>query len=485
MSIFNKHLVFKFIGSFRFVLFAQLMIGLIVIAVLNRWMSQNMVWGLVFDKVKVELISKELQIAPPAQDKNLENDYTDFFVRDLISKANKCSVGGLDQDDQKVHGSIHFATLGEFCSSLIKSAEDYRDWKLVKLKVPGKAFSALLRLGKDEWVVVKYSLAGAEDIFLSVPAQSLEDYVAIIWDIRDKVVSSILPVVFTCVVLLSVFMSYSLIRPLEILRDRLITLESKDLAVPIKTKSNFTEFQDFVDVFNALRERLEASFLQASRFSADASHELRTPLTILRGYIERAIADAEEGSVQQIRLSQMSDEIERLILITDKLLLLSRADSGSLPLSLKQINLSDMLNELVMDANIYQDKVKVNAQIENSILWYCDEQLIRQLINNLYTNAINYNKTEGWVNINASQSNDQVTLTVVNSSENISSTSIPRLFERFYRGTESHERSVDGFGLGLSLCQEIARLHKAHLSIDVNASSEVTVTLVFNPQALI
>jgi signal transduction histidine kinase len=484
MKIFNKLAVLKFIGSFRFVLFAQLMIGLIIIAVLNRWMSQNMVWGLVFDKVKIELVSRELQVEPPRQEKNLENDYTDFFVRELISKANKCDGSYSDQLEQSLQGAAQFKKLSEFCSALTQTAAQYKEWKYIKLKVPGKAFSALLRVDKDDWVVVKYSTPGVEDIYLSVPAQSIDDYVTIIWDIRDKVVSSILPVVLICVILLSAFMSFSLIRPLEILRDRLITLESKDLAVPIQTQSNFTEFQDFVDVFNGLRERLEVSFLQASRFSADASHELRTPLTILRGYTERAIADAEEGSLQQIRLSQMSDEIERLIQITDKLLLLSRADSGSLPLSLKQINLSDMLNELVLDANTYQDKVEVTAKIEPGILWLCDEQLIRQLSNNLYTNAINYNKPNGWVKISASHLGDEVILKISNSSENVSPESVPRLFERFYRGTESHERLVDGFGLGLSLCQEIARLHRAQLDIEVNAQSDVTVTLIFDPQAL-
>ncbi len=484
MNIFNKHLVYKFLGSFRFVLFFQLMLGLIVIAFLNRWMSQNMVWGLVFDKVKIELISKELNLQAPRQEKNLENDYTEFFVRELISKAKKCNSPSAFQANDADRLSKDFANASEFCTALYKSADQYKDWKLIKLKVPGKAFSALLNVGKQEWMVVKHSAPGVQDVFLAVPSQSLDDYVTIIWDIRDKVVSSILPVVFICVVILSVFMSYSLIRPLEILRDRLITLESKDLAVPIKTKSNFTEFQDFVDVFNELRQRLETSFLQASRFSADASHELRTPLTILRGYTERAITDAEEGSIQQIRLSQMSDEIERLIQITDKLLLLSRADSGSLSLSLKQVHLSDMLNELVLDANIYQEKIKVTSEIENGLLWYCDEQLIRQLFNNLYTNAVNYNKAEGWVHVSAESQNEQVLVKFANSSENVSVESMSKLFERFYRGAESHERLIDGFGLGLSLCQEIARLHLAQLSIEANEDSEVTVTMVLSPQAL-
>ncbi len=485
MKIFNKNSLIKFFGSFRFILFSQLMLGLMVIWFLNRWMSQNMVWGLVYDKVKVELISNELNIPQVSQDKNLENDYTEFFVKELISKAYKCNSAAFNQSHEVAPVGSHFANLSEFCSSLIKVASQHKDWKLIKLKVPGKAFSGLFVVGKEEWMVVRYTTQNAQDVYLCVPSQSLDDYVTIIWDIRDKVISAIVPVVFICVVLLSLFMSYSLIRPLEILRDRLITLESKDLAVPIQTKSNFTEFQNFVDVFNELRERLESSFLQASRFSADASHELRTPLTILRGYIERAIADAQEGSIQQIRLSQMSDEIERLIQITEKLLLLSRADSGSLFLNLKQVNLSDMLNELVLDAGIFQEKIKISSNIENAILWYCDEQLIRQLFTNLYTNAINYNTSNGWVNISAMGSEDSILVQFSNSSENVSSQSISRVFERFYRGTESHARTVDGFGLGLSLCQEIARLHQAHLSIEVNALNVVTVSLRFSPQALV
>lgn len=484
MSIFNKSLALKFAGSFRFILFTQLMLGLTLIAFLNRWMSQNMVWGLVYDKVKIELISKDLNIDLPIQEKYLENDYTDFFVKELISKANKCDPYDLSQE--KIHPStlLHYSNLSGFCSALIKASSNYKDWKLTKLKIPGKAFSGLLMVGKQEWMVVKYSKTTGHDIFFTIPSQSLDDYVTIIWEIRDKVISAILPVVFISVVLLSIFMSYSLIRPLEALRDRLITLESKDLAYPIQANSNFSEFQDFVKVFNELRERLKVSFLQASRFSADASHELRTPLTILSGYTERAIADAPEGSLQQIRLSQMSDEIERLIQITDKLLLLSRADSGSLLLSLKQLNLSDMLNELVLDAGIFQDKLTITSNIEGSILWCCDEQLVRQMFNNLYTNAINYNKAGGWIKITASSSEERVFVRFSNSSENVTSESLSRVFERFYRGSESHDRMTDGFGLGLSLCQEIARLHQVNLSIEVDALSVVTVNLSFSPQAL-
>jgi signal transduction histidine kinase len=101
---------------------------------------------------------------------------------------------------------------------------------------------------------------------------------------------------------------------------------------PWKSPLIIKEFQAFTEVFEELRGRLHNSFLQSHRFSSDASHELRTPLTILRGHVELGIAELPSGSPAQIRLRLMGEEIERLIDITEKLLLLSRADSDSLKL---------------------------------------------------------------------------------------------------------------------------------------------------------
>jgi signal transduction histidine kinase len=87
--------------------------------------------------------------------------------------------------------------------------------------------------------------------------------------------------------------------------------------------SYYKEFQGFVAVYDDLVNRLNASFIKAQRFSADAAHELRTPLTILRGTAERLKVSHPDGSSPQIEASKMADEIERLIDLSEKLLLLS------------------------------------------------------------------------------------------------------------------------------------------------------------------
>jgi signal transduction histidine kinase len=224
--------------------------------------------------------------------------------------------------------------------------------------------------------------------------------------------------------------------------------------------------------------------MQAGRFSADASHELRTPLTILRGCADQAIEHSQEGSDQQIRLCQMSDEIERLITITDKLLMLSKADAGSLTLKPARCHLSEMLMQLVLDAQSFDENIKITSNIQRSVYWLCDADLIHQLLINLYSNAVNYNVECGWIHIEMFLHKGILSIAFSNPSAKVSSDVIEKAFQRFYRGASEHSRSLDGHGLGLSLCQEIIRLHHGEIHMQVSSDNVVRVSLEVNPIAL-
>ena len=109
------------------------------------------------------------------------------------------------------------------------------------------------------------------------------------------------------------------------------------------------EFKELIDAYNRMLDRLEASFHQATRFSADAAHELRMPLTSLQGQIEQAMRLSGDEPIQ-VQLSQMLDEAGRLSSITRKLLLLSQADAGKLALLRTPVDLSSMLQDDVQGA---------------------------------------------------------------------------------------------------------------------------------------
>lgn len=126
-----------------------------------------------------------------------------------------------------------------------------------------------------------------------------------------------------------------------------VTASGLEQRVPIGTID--VEFVELIQVFNQMLERLQRSFKQSSRFSADAAHELKTPLAILQGELERTLQQAEPGSDVQQRLSNLLDEVRRLSGIVRKLLLLSLADAGQMALYRVEVDLSRLLIDLLED----------------------------------------------------------------------------------------------------------------------------------------
>jgi signal transduction histidine kinase len=226
-----------------------------------------------------------------------------------------------------------------------------------------------------------------------------------------------------------------------------------------------SEFAELIRGFNAMLERLEKSFKQASRFTADASHELRTPLTILQGQIEQAMTQVEAGSAMQTTLGSILDEVRRLSSISRKLLLLSQADAGRLRLQRTRVNLSTELEGLVEDSKMLESDLAINSEIAPEIYIEADEDLLRQILVNLISNALKYNIENGWMKVIATQSNETVYVHVSNSSNGIPMEAREKLFERFYRVDSAHNRKIDGAGLGLSLAREIARAHGGELNL--------------------
>lgn len=245
----------------------------------------------------------------------------------------------------------------------------------------------------------------------------------------------------------------------------------------VTTRDQDREFEELTLAFNEMLERLEKSFGQASRFSADAAHELKTPLTILQGQIEREINRAETGSRIQGVLTGILDEVRRLSSISRKLLLLAQADTLQLRLQRASLDLSAALSELVEDTRILAPGLEVSSNIPPDITISADANLLTQILRNLVSNAIKYNVVQGWIRIAASQTPEVVTVVVSNSSAGIGEEDRGHLFERFYRADRAHGRRVDGVGLGLSLSRELARAHGGELAIEVGADNAVHLRL--------
>lgn len=238
-----------------------------------------------------------------------------------------------------------------------------------------------------------------------------------------------------------------------------------------------TEFIELVTVFNQMMERLERSFQQASRFSADAAHELKTPLAILQGELEQAVQQSPTGSKRQQVFSDLLDEVRRLSAITRKLLLLSLADAGQMRLQKIEINLSQLIQELSEDIDLLAPELALEIQIAPYLKLQGDRDLLTQVLQNLMMNGIKYNVPQGWLKIRATQHQQKIYIVISNASKRIPKGDRQRIFERFHRGDAAHNRKVEGFGLGLSLAREIARAHGGDLTLEPSTSQVTTFRL--------
>ncbi len=272
-------------------------------------------------------------------------------------------------------------------------------------------------------------------------------------------------------------LSQRALRPVRALTATAQRVTAKGLDQRIPKTQEDAEFMRLIGVFNDMLDRLEKSFKQAVRFSADAAHELKTPLTILQGELEQALHASPSGSTQQQTYNKLLEEVQRLKSIIRKLLLLSLADSGQLRLHLEPLNLSEALESVYEDTQIIAPHLNVKRDLAARVWVMADRDLLRQIVQNLTSNAIKYNRKEGKIEFYLRSDGSMVRFTIANSGKGIPKEERAKVFERFYRGDPSRNRRVEGVGLGLSLAREIARAHHGDLELENTAAGVVAFTL--------
>jgi two-component system, OmpR family, heavy metal sensor histidine kinase CusS len=287
-----------------------------------------------------------------------------------------------------------------------------------------------------------------------------------------------IPAILLLIALAAWFLAGVALRPLYRVDAAVRRVTAQGLDQRIAEGEADREFVTLIQAFNQMLSRLERSFQQASRFSGDAAHELRTPLAILQGQLEQEIRQAESGSQLQQHLSDMLGEVSRLSSILRKLLLLSLADAGRMHLTFSEVNLSPLFDEVVEDIDLQAPELKVKVEVEPNLKIEEDPDLLRQVLQNLATNAVKYNLPGGWIRIEAQGKQNQVVVTVTNQSEDLAEKVRDRLFERFYRADFAHSRQTEGVGLGLSLAREIVRSHQGELHLAAAQYGETGIILV-------
>ena len=197
---------------------------------------------------------------------------------------------------------------------------------------------------------------------------------------------------------------------------------------------------------------------------ADISHQTKTPITNLSLYISLLEDDPKDEYLEIIKY-----ELNKLEFLIQNLVKSSRLESDIIGLQKHQANLKDLVEDVLREFKVILDEKCIIIDLKAEDLFFAlDERWLKEAIHNLVDNAIKYSPKGSTINISVYKSYLNYNIDIENECEDISEETLPKIFERFYRGKNSV--SKDGLGLGLFIAREIIEKHGANIraSLDEN-----------------
>lgn len=197
---------------------------------------------------------------------------------------------------------------------------------------------------------------------------------------------------------------------------------------------------------------------------ADISHQTKTPITNLSLYISLLEDDPKDEYIEIIKY-----ELNKLEFLIQNLVKSSRLESDIISLQKHQSNLKDIVEDVLKEFKVTLDEKNISINLKDEdLLFAVDERWLKEAIHNLVDNAIKYSPNGSTINISIYKSYLNYNLDIENECKDLSEETLPKIFERFYRGKNSV--SKDGLGLGLFIAREIIEKHGGNIraSLDNN-----------------
>lgn len=264
--------------------------------------------------------------------------------------------------------------------------------------------------------------------------------------------------------LIGASISRLLLLPIRRIRDTANRIRFDNLSERIAVSGDRDEVTDLVRLLNQMFDRIEVSFNQVNRFTAEASHELKTPLTLVRLHAEKMLRDERLITEHRDAAQMLIEEVDRLTQIIENLLFLSRADAHAVSLDLQPHSVSKFLENFRQDAVVLAEYYEKHfaMHIEQDKLVSFDPKTMRQVLFNLLSNAIHASPVEGLITLHSNYEQNNWVLAIEDEGSGLDSSQREQVFGRFVRFASSQSNS-QGSGLGLAICHSIVQLHRGEI----------------------
>jgi len=312
-------------------------------------------------------------------------------------------------------------------------------------------------------------IAGATDVHGANAMQNLRTIIIITFSLSLVAVS-----------ILGWMYAGRVLQPISRIVSEVDNISEANLNLRLDEGNRKDELSRLAQTFNRMLSRLEGAFNSQKNFIANASHELRTPFTVMAGEIEVTMMQPREKEYYVKILESVLHTIKRFNKLSTQLLLWAQTSTDSPQKRFGLLRIDDILweskNDLEKIHPEYMIDIEFDLNIDHEYLIINgDDQLLKALMINVMENGCKYSFDNRVIVTLFASGNDVVSIELLNSGEGISDDEIAHLFSPFYRGR--NKKKIQGFGIGLSLCEKIVKLHGGKISVESKLMEETRFTI--------
>ncbi len=342
-------------------------------------------------------------------------------------------------------------------------------------------FSTTALPDSDEWRVLTLRAVTDEGVPAVVEVARPEREVRAALSRLMMEIAVAIPLILLLAVAGGLFLAGRALGPIDRITRAAQSIGAEDLSRRLDLAASPDEVGRLAATFDQMLDRLDRAFRRQQQFTADASHELRTPLALLTTQADVALERPRSPAEYQEALASIRADAAGMRRLLSDLLTLARADAGQEALPREPLALDLLADDVVATmsplARSRGVRLERGSGESGPIMVAADQTRLTELAVNLVDNALKYTPAGGSVTVSASGERDQAILRVTDTGIGIAAEHLPHLFERFYRIDKARARDEGGSGLGLALCDWIARAHGGSIAVTSQPSEGTTLTV--------
>ncbi len=268
-------------------------------------------------------------------------------------------------------------------------------------------------------------------------------------------------IVFLLSFILAYFLSKHISNPIIKISKISKQIAKGNFKVKFETEEDLEELNELVSSLNEMKEELAKTEELRRDLMANVSHDLKTPLTLIKAYAE-IVRDVyyKNKEKREKSLNTIIEEVDRLTILVNDILELSKTEANVESLEISKINLIEMINEILEKYDILKEEgYSFSFHHPDQVIVKADKKKLEQVIYNLINNAIHYTGEDKNVKIDILELEEKYRIEIRDTGKGISKEEIPHIWEKYYKSKKNHQRNHYGTGLGLAIVKGILEAH--------------------------